>query len=111
MGKYIILTNKDTYQTTIESKGLEPVETYDFIFFEEIKASYTIAKVTDDSIKIRLYEKYEGKEFVNEIRVKFFESFETVEDARAELDEMVAASGSGPDSKYTKLVLRESTAV
>ncbi|MGG1575823.1 hypothetical protein [Fictibacillus sp. NRS-1165] len=107
MSKYIVLTNKDTYQTTVKGEGLEPVETYDFYFFDKVKATYTIAKVTNDNVKIQLTEHYEGREYVNQIRVKFFETFDTVEAAREELNELVAASGSGPDSKYSKLVLAE----
>lgn len=99
MGKYIILTNKETFQTTIQDTHLVPIETFEFFFFDQLKAKYTIAEVQDDNIKIRLYEKYEDKEYVNEIRVKFFESFETVEGARAELKELV-----GPDTDNARLV-------
>jgi hypothetical protein len=104
MEKYIVLTNKTTYQTQVDDAGLLPVETYNFYFFEEVKAKYTIAKVLDDNIKIKLYENYEGKEYINEIRVKFFETFPTIEAARDELSEIVAASGSNPDSAHTRLV-------
>ncbi|WP_257352195.1 hypothetical protein [Pseudalkalibacillus decolorationis] len=107
MEKYIILTNKETYQTTVKSDGLQPVESYDFYFFDKVKATYTIAQVLDDNVKIHLYENYEGKEFINDIRVKFFESFGSIEAAQEELNEMVKASGSGPESKYSKLVQAE----
>ena len=30
--KYIVLTNKDTFQTVLDNKGLEIVETYHFYF-------------------------------------------------------------------------------
>lgn len=104
MGKYIILTNKQTFQTKVDSNGIKPIETYNFHFFNEIKAKYTIAEVLDGDTKICLYEKYEGKEYINEIRVKFFETFDSIEAARDELGEIVKASGNGEDSKYTKLV-------
>ncbi|WP_141432649.1 hypothetical protein [Bacillus sp. 03113] len=104
MDKYIVLTNKDTFQTVVDGTGLEPIETYHFYFFNDLKAKYTIAKVLDDSIKIKLYENYEGKEYINEIRVKFFESFPTIESAREELEEIVKASGNSKDSKFSKLV-------
>ncbi|KKB36618.1 hypothetical protein [Bacillus thermotolerans] len=109
--KYIVLTNKDTFQTVLDNKGLEIVETYHFYFFDELKAKYTIAKVLDDSIKIELYEKYEGKEYVNRIGIKFFETFGTIEAAREELDEIVKASGNSEDSKHSKLVKSEDITV
>jgi hypothetical protein len=111
MEKYIVLTNKDTFQTILDNKGLDPVETYHFYFFDDLKAKYTIAKVMDETIKIQLFEKYEGKEYVNHIRVKFFETFGTIEAAREELYEIVKASGNSEDSKHSKLVKSEHAAV
>lgn len=105
--KYIVLTSKDTFQTIVDPKGLEVVETYHFYFFNEIKAKYTIAKILDHTIKIQLYEKYEGKEYVNNINVKFFETFDSIEGAREELNEIVKGSGNSEDSKYSKLVKTE----
>jgi hypothetical protein len=104
MGNYIVLTNKDTFQTILENEGLQVVETYDFYFFEKLKAKYTIAKVIDENIKIQLFEEFEGKEYVNHIAVKFFERFETIEAAREELNEIVKASGNSEDSIHSKLV-------
>ncbi|KAB7705616.1 hypothetical protein F9802_13865 [Bacillus aerolatus] len=111
MEKYIVLTNKDTFQTVLENEGLEPVETYHFYFFDKLKSKYTIAKVLDDSIKIQLFEEYEGKEYVNHIGVKFFETFGTIEAAREELNEIVKASGNSEDSQHSKLVKSEDVAV
>ncbi|MBO9130404.1 hypothetical protein [Bacillus sp. 165] len=111
MGKYIVLTNKNTFQTIVDNEGLRPLETYHFYFFDELKAKYTIAEVMDDNIKIKLYEKYEGREYVNEIRVKFFETFDTIEAAQEELYEIVKASGNSEDSKYSKLIKSDEVAV
>ncbi|WP_374723821.1 hypothetical protein [Calidifontibacillus erzurumensis] len=104
MGKFIILTNKQTFQTKVDPNKIKPIETYSFHFFDEIKAQYTIAEVVDENTKIRLYENYEGKEYINDIRLKFFETFDTIEAAKNELNEIVKASGNSEDSKYTKLV-------
>lgn len=104
MEQYTVLTNKDTFQTILENDGLEPIETYHFYFFEQLKAKYTIAKVIGDDFKIQLYEKYDGNEYVNNIHVKFFEKFATIEEARKELYEIVKASGNSEDSKHAKLV-------
>jgi hypothetical protein len=111
MSNYIVLTNKDTFQTILKNDGLEPVETYHFYFFNELKAKYTIAKVLDESSKIQLFEKYEGKEYVNNIAVKFFERFNTIEAAREELNEIVKASGNSEDSVNSKLVKSTEVAV
>ncbi|WP_370224559.1 hypothetical protein [Cytobacillus sp.] len=111
MGKYIVLTNKDTFQTILENEGLKPVETYHFYFFDNLKAKYTIAEVLDENMKIQLYEEYDGKEYVNHIGVKFFERFETLEAAREELDEIVKASGNSEDSIHSKLVKTDEAAV
>ncbi len=107
MDKYIVLTNKDTFQTVLENDGLEVVESYQFYFFGKLKSTYTIARVLDDDAKIQLYENYEGKEYINHIRVKFFEVFENIEDAREELFEIVKASGNSEDSKHSRLVKAE----
>ncbi|MBT2736985.1 hypothetical protein [Bacillus sp. ISL-7] len=111
MGKYIVLTNKDTFQTILENDGLKPIETYHFYFFDNLKAKYTIAEVLDETIKIRLFENFEGKEYVNQIAVKFFEKFDTIEAAREELNEIVKASGNSEDSVNSKLVRSAEAAV
>lgn len=111
MGNYIVLTNKETFQTILDNEGLETVETYNFYFFDKLKAKYTIAKVIDEKSKIQLYEEFEGKEYVNHIAVKFFERFETVEAAREELNEIVKASGNSEDSIHSKLVKSTEVAI
>ena len=52
MDKYIVLTNKETFQTKVDSDGLEAIETYNFYFFDKIKAKYTIAKVSMIRLKL-----------------------------------------------------------
>lgn len=111
MEKYTVLTNKDTFQTVLQNDGLEPIETYHFYFFDELKAKYTLAKVVEEDFKIQLYEKYEEKEYVNHIHIKFFEKFSTIEEAREELNEIVKASGNSKDSQHSKLIKSEDVAV
>ncbi|WP_144460646.1 hypothetical protein [Siminovitchia fortis] len=105
MAKYILLTNKETFQTDLTNEGLEIVETYNFYFFDQLRAKYTIAKVLDEKAKIKMSEEYQGKEYVNYIRVKFFEHFETIEEVREELYEIVDQdeSDESADSKLVKL--------
>lgn len=102
MSNFILLTNKDAFQTDLNNDGLEIVEAYNFYFFDKLRAKYTIAKVLDENAKIKMSEEYEGKEYVNYIRVKFFEHFETIEEVRAELYEIVSGDPSA-DSKLVKL--------
>lgn len=94
---YIILTNKDTYQTDLNSPGIETVETYDYYFFGKLKASYSIAKVVDQNGKIKITENSD-RSYVNHIRIKFFEAFDEIEEAREELSKMV-----GPNSENQRL--------
>ncbi|RYM00269.1 hypothetical protein EWH99_12460 [Sporolactobacillus sp. THM7-7] len=108
MSKYMILTNKQAYQTELTNEGLKPVETYDFYFFGQVKAKYTIVKVLDPSVKIKIYENHDGqKKYVNEIRMKFFDQFDSVEDAREELFEIAMSSEDDDLSKQSKLVKTE----
>lgn len=111
MEKYTVLTNKDTFQTVLENEALEIIESYQFYFFDSLKATYTIAKIVDDNAKIKLYEKYDGKDYVNNIHVKFFETFPTIEEAREELNEIVKASGNSEDSQHSKLIKSENANV
>lgn len=88
---YIILTNKEAYQTNLHSEGIELVESYDYVFFDKIKASYSIVKVVDPACKIIITEDGE-KKYVNHVPVKFFETFDDLEGAREELWELVGAN-------------------
>ena len=100
MGKFIILTNKEDYQTDLNNDGLKVIETYDYFFFDKLKAKYTIAEVLSDDIKIKLIEESNDKTYINEIHIKFFEAFETIDEAKEELNEL-----SGPDTDFSQLKL------
>ncbi|MDA3129514.1 hypothetical protein ACFPTR_00350 [Aliibacillus thermotolerans] len=100
MGKFIILTNKEDYQTDLNNDGLKVIETYDYFFFDKLKAKYTIAEVLSDDIKIKLIEESNDKTYINEIPIKFFEAFETIDEAKEELNEL-----SGPDTDFSQLKL------
>jgi len=100
MAKHIILTNKDDYQTELNHEGLEILDTYQYFFFDKLKAKYTIAIVHNENIKITLTENKWGTSYINHIPIKFFEAYETIEDALDELKEL-----SGPNSNSSKLEL------
>ncbi|GAB7386361.1 hypothetical protein BSNK01_01960 [Bacillaceae bacterium] len=98
MSKYLILTNKDTFSTETSGPGLKPVESYDFFVFDQRKANYTITEVTEENIKITITDN-EVKNAVNRIPLKLFPVFNSIEEAREELQQLV-----GPQSNETKLV-------
>jgi hypothetical protein len=98
---YVILTNKDACVTTTNSKGLVPVESYNFLFFGKLKANYTIVEVTEDNAKIQITETTTDKSYVNHIPVKFFDSYGTIKEAQEELQEL--ADPTSEDSKLLKV--------
>nr|WP_275899483.1 hypothetical protein [Bacillus piscicola] len=87
----------------MDNDGLEIIETYDYFFFDQLKAQYTIAAVKENDMKITLKEEKNDKTYINRIPIKFFEAFETVEAAKEELGEL-----SGPDSDFSQLKLATS---
>lgn len=81
---YVVLTNKPGEFRTEITRGLKPVESYDYIFYGRKRASFTIAEL-DDSIKIRIVED-EAPFSINDVPSKLFEKFDTLDEARAELN-------------------------
>jgi hypothetical protein len=85
---YIIITSKlDEYQAKPDP-GIEPVETYAYYFYGKKKADFTIAEVKADGVRVSIIEHGEGGK-TNSVPIKFFETFETVEQARKELQQLV----------------------
>ena len=80
---YVVLTTKPGEFRTVMTEGLRPVESYDYIFYGRKRANFTIAEIVDQ-MKIRIVED-EPPQIVNEVPSKLFEKFETIEDARHEL--------------------------
>jgi hypothetical protein len=81
---YVVLTTKPGEFHTEITDGLKAVESYDYIFYGRKRANFTIAEV-DDPIKIRIVED-EPPQIVNDVPSKLFEHFESLEEARAELN-------------------------
>lgn len=90
---YIILTNKESYQTDLTTEGIQVVESYDYMFYGKLKANYSIVEVMDPKCKIKIVE-VSDRTYVNQIPVKFFEAFDDLEEARAELAMMAGTSSS-----------------
>ncbi|KAA0012061.1 ferredoxin [Billgrantia pellis] len=86
---YIILTSKLGEYDARPGQGIAPVESYEYFFYGKKKANFTIAVVSGDEGRVSIVEAGEGGK-TNSVPLKFFERFDTVEAARAELEQLVA---------------------
>ncbi|MCE8013040.1 ferredoxin [Billgrantia desiderata] len=85
---YIILTSKLGEYDARPGQGISPVEAYEYFFYGKKKADFTIAEVGGDQGRVSIVEAGEGGT-TNSVPLKFFERFDTVEAARAELEQLV----------------------
>ncbi|MCE8033066.1 MAG: ferredoxin [Halomonas sp.] len=85
---YIILTSKLGEYDARPGQGIAPVECYEYFFYGRKKADFTIAEVTADQGRVSIVETGEGGQ-TNSVPLKFFEHFDTLEAARAELEQLV----------------------
>jgi hypothetical protein len=83
---FVILTSKPTQFRTELVEGVRPLETYDYLFYGQKKARFVIAELERD-VKVRVIDEVPPI-VVNDVPSKFLEKFETVEDARAELNHL-----------------------
>jgi hypothetical protein len=81
---YVVLTTRPGEFRTEITDGLKAIESYDYIFYGRKRANFTIAALLDP-IKIRIVEDEEPR-IVNDVPSKLFEKFETLEEARSELE-------------------------
>lgn len=87
---YIILTSKFDEYDALPDQGIQPVESYEYYFYERKKAYFTIAMVKESALEERVSIVEVGdRGTVNRVRLKFFEHFDTLEDAREELGQLV----------------------
>lgn len=84
---FVILTSKPGAFVTEITEGLKPVEAYDYIFGDTRKARFVIAAL-DAPLRVRIVDEAAPRA-TNLIPSKLLETFETVEDARAELEGLV----------------------
>jgi hypothetical protein len=85
---YVILTSKPGQFTTELGEGLEPVEAYDYVFCGRTRAKFVIATLTRD-VKVRIVD---ASSAVNHVPSKFLPKFDTLEEARDELNELARGS-------------------
>ncbi|MDI5935895.1 ferredoxin [Halomonas kalidii] len=85
---YIILTSKLGEYDARPGQGILPVESYEYFFYDKKKADFTIAEVSGEQGRVSIVESGEDGR-TNSVPLKFFEHFDTVEAARAELEQLV----------------------
>ena len=84
---YVILTSKPGQFRTEIVDGLVPVEAYDYLFFGRCKARFVIARL-DGERKVRVVDETPPLA-VNLVPTKFLEKFDSAEQARHELGQLV----------------------
>jgi len=83
---YVILTSKPGQFKTEIGEDLRPVEAYDYLFCGRKRAHFVIANLIRD-VKIAIVDE-SSPPVVNHVPSKFLQKFETVEDARRELNSL-----------------------
>ena len=81
---YVVLTTRPGEFRTEITRGLKPVESYDYIFYGRKRASFTIAEL-GEAINTRIVED-DSPFSVNDVPSKLFEKFDPLDEARAELN-------------------------
>ncbi|SDD60960.1 hypothetical protein SAMN05216345_11222 [Cupriavidus sp. YR651] len=92
---YVILTSKPGQFRTEAVAGVEPLETYEYLFYGRVTASFVIAELRE-AVKVRVIDETGGPEaepVINHVPSKFLERFDTLDAARAAL-EALARFGS-----------------
>lgn len=84
---YVILTNKDGQFHTELCDGLRPVEAHDYFFYGKRRARFVIAELLRP-VKVAIVEVGDPP-VRNLVPSKFLPGFETLEDARRELAQLV----------------------
>lgn len=85
---YIIVTSKPNEYAAEHGEGIKPVERYDYFFFGNHRATFTIGEVVDPAARVKIVDA-EDPRCVNSVPHKFFGDFDDVEDARGEIQELV----------------------
>ena len=85
---FVILTDKDGVFRTEADASLRPIEAYDYFFYGQHRARFTLAEVLQET-KVRIIEADPASP-VNLVPSKLLEHFDTVEDARRELTSLTS---------------------
>jgi len=84
---YVILTSKPGLFRSEPTPGFRPVEAWEYRFMGALKAQFVIAELADEAARLRIVD-IAGPPVVNILPPKFLPRFETVEAARAELQQL-----------------------
>lgn len=85
---YVILTSKPGQFRTEPAPGLQPVESYDYLFYGRPRALFVIARMHGEP-RVKIVDEADPPA-VNHVPAKFLEKFETLEGARQELRHLCA---------------------
>lgn len=99
---YVLITSKPDEYQAILSEGLNPVKQFEYYYFNKRRSVFTIAEVTGSGARVVIEELGENGTR-NSIPVKFFESFETVEAAEAELASLAQAGAMDTELVETQV--------
>ncbi len=91
---YVILTSKPGQFRTEATEGLAPVDAYEYVCAGRKRAHFVIARL-DAPARVRIVDETPPP-VVNVVPSKFLPRFDTVERARAELEQL-ASKGGGSD--------------
>lgn len=96
---YVILTSKPGQFRTEMNDAFESVEIYDYFFCDRKRAQYVIARLLRDA-KVRIVDE-STPPAVNLVPAKMLPTFASVEQARADLRQLVGARNA--NSRLVKL--------
>lgn len=85
---FIVATAKPGEYDAEPGDGLRPVETYQYLFYGELKAVFTVCEVVGEGARVSIIDAGDPS-CVNAVPIKFYDAFDTVDDARAELDQLI----------------------
>ena len=85
---FVILTDKEGVFRTEPNPSLRPVEAYDYFFYGQYRARFTLAEVVQET-RLRIAEVDAGSP-VNLVPSRLLEHFDTLEAARKELSSLTS---------------------
>lgn len=82
---FVVITSKPgVYKSTLDASA-KLIEAYNYYFYEKHLATFHLAELQGDGY-VEIKEEEGG---VNRVPTKFLESFNTLEEAKAEIDELI----------------------
>ncbi len=88
---YVILTSKPGQFRTEAVPGVDPVETWEYLFYGRCTATFVIAELADTqpAPKVRVIDEADSAaEVVNHVPTKFLERFDSLDAARTALQSL-----------------------